>query len=270
MARVAEADGFCGTRGLTAPVAERLEGAVEAVPTEASAQAVRAFRGASGTATIRGAPRSLELSSAAAVTFYLDVEVTMRSVGRLAQAVADTGDLQEANRALNKLGVSTELDGEVRRGPPNTEAERAKLWTAMRAIVFEQNGGPEVLESRRFRPRPGEGEVLVEVEAIGVNYRDVYEREGHGYGSEPPASSASRVPDGSPTRGTGRLGRGSGQLRRARGRRRERSCRCPTRSPPSSGRGAAPRYDRALPGFRSYPIEEGDWVLVHAAAGGVG
>ena len=113
LARVAEADGFCGTRGLTAPVAERLEGAVEAVPTEASAQAVRAFRGASGTATIRGGARSLELSSAAAVTFYLDVEVTMRSVGRLAQAVADTGDLQEANRALNELGVRTELDGEV-------------------------------------------------------------------------------------------------------------------------------------------------------------
>jgi hypothetical protein len=113
LARVAEADGFCGTRGLTAPVAERLEGAVEAVPTEASAQAVRAFRGAAGTATIRGGARSVELTSAAAVTFYLDVDVTMRSVGRLAQAVADTGSLQEANRALNELGVRTELDGEV-------------------------------------------------------------------------------------------------------------------------------------------------------------
>jgi hypothetical protein len=113
LARVAEADGFCGTRGLTAPVAERLEGAVQAVPTEASAQAVRAFRGASGTATIRGGARSLELSSAAAVTFYLDVDVTVRSVGRLARAVADAGDLQEANRALNELGLRTELDGEV-------------------------------------------------------------------------------------------------------------------------------------------------------------
>ena len=54
----------------------------------------------------------------------------------------------------------------------------------MRAIVFERNGGPEVLELRDVpAPTPGEGEVLVDVEAIGVNYRDVYEREGGGYGS---------------------------------------------------------------------------------------
>jgi NADPH:quinone reductase len=33
----------------------------------------------------------------------------------------------------------------------------------------------------------GEGEVLVNVEAVGVNYRDVYEREGNGYGTPPPA-----------------------------------------------------------------------------------
>ena len=27
-------------------------------------------------------------------------------------------------------------------------------------------------------PEPGDGELLVAVEAVGVNYRDVYEREG--------------------------------------------------------------------------------------------
>src|SRR3984885_5396048 len=58
----------------------------------------------------------------------------------------------------------------------------------MRAIVFERNGGPEVLALRDVpAPTPGEGEVLVDVEAIGVNYRDVYEREGRGYGSSAPA-----------------------------------------------------------------------------------
>jgi hypothetical protein len=113
LARVAAAGGLCGSRGLTAPVAERMEGAVAAVPTEASAQAVRAFRGASGTATIRGGARSLELSSAAALTFYLDVGITVRSVGRLARAVLDAGSLREANSALNELGVRTELDGET-------------------------------------------------------------------------------------------------------------------------------------------------------------
>src|SRR5271170_1029350 len=58
----------------------------------------------------------------------------------------------------------------------------------MRAIYFERNGGPEVLEVRDLpNPTAGDGEVLVDVEAVGVNYRDVYERNGGGYGSPPPA-----------------------------------------------------------------------------------
>jgi hypothetical protein len=113
LALVAAEGGLCGARGLTAAVAERLEGAVAVVPTEASAQAVRAFRGGSGLATIRGGARSLELTSAAALTFYLDVEVTFRAVGRLAQAVADAETLKQASLALNELGLRTELDGEL-------------------------------------------------------------------------------------------------------------------------------------------------------------
>ena len=107
---VAAAGGFGGARGLTDRVAQRLEQAMELVPTEASAQAVRAYRGASGLATIRGGTRTLELSPVAALTFYLDVEVTIATAGRLATALADAADLQEANAALNALGVRTELD----------------------------------------------------------------------------------------------------------------------------------------------------------------
>ena len=107
---VAAAGGLSGARGLTEPVAQRLEQAMELVPTEASAQAVRAYRGASGQATIRGGTRTLELSPVAALTFYLDVEVTMRTSGRLATALSDASTLLEANAALNALGVRTELD----------------------------------------------------------------------------------------------------------------------------------------------------------------
>jgi hypothetical protein len=107
---VAAAGGLGGARGLTEPVAQRLEQAMELVPTEASAQAVRAYRGASGQATIRGGTRTLELSPVAAVTFYLDVGVTMRTSGRLATALSDASTLLEANAALNALGVRTELD----------------------------------------------------------------------------------------------------------------------------------------------------------------
>jgi hypothetical protein len=110
---VAIAGGLGGARGLTEPVVERLERAMQLVPTEASAQAVRAFRGASGSAVIRGGTRTLELTPAAALTFYLDVAVTYREAGRLAHALADASSLEMANRALNSLGVRTELDYEL-------------------------------------------------------------------------------------------------------------------------------------------------------------
>jgi hypothetical protein len=107
---VAAAGGLAGVRGLTEPVAQRLEAAIELVPTEASAQAVRAFRGVRGPVTIRGGARTFELSVAAAATYYLDVEVTFRTAGRLARAVAGAASLQAANQALRGLGVHSELD----------------------------------------------------------------------------------------------------------------------------------------------------------------
>jgi hypothetical protein len=107
---VAAAGGWCGVRGLTDAAATRVEQAVELVPTEASAQAVRAFRGAHGPVAIRGGAQTFDLSVVAAATFYLDVEVTYTSVGRLARAVAAADSLEAANRALGELGVRTELD----------------------------------------------------------------------------------------------------------------------------------------------------------------
>ena len=56
----------------------------------------------------------------------------------------------------------------------------------MRAVVVTGSGGPEVLEVREEpAPEPGAGQVLVDVEAVGVNYRDIYEREGYGGYSSP-------------------------------------------------------------------------------------
>ena len=56
----------------------------------------------------------------------------------------------------------------------------------MRAVVIREAGGADVLELRDVpEPAAGDGQVRVAVEAIGVNYRDVYEREGR-YGGELP------------------------------------------------------------------------------------
>src|SRR5260370_6474653 len=58
----------------------------------------------------------------------------------------------------------------------------------MRAVVYETHGGPDVLDYREVPdPAPADGQVLVHVEAAGVNFRDVYEREGREYALQPPA-----------------------------------------------------------------------------------
>jgi NADPH:quinone reductase len=49
----------------------------------------------------------------------------------------------------------------------------------MQAIRIVKHGGPDVLEVVDVpAPEPATGQLLVDVAAVGVNYRDVYEREG--------------------------------------------------------------------------------------------
>jgi NADPH2:quinone reductase len=143
----------------------------------------------------------------------------------------------------------------------------------MRAIVFERNGGPEVLELREVpAPDPGEGEVLVDVEAIGVNYRDVYERNGGGYGSEPPAiigvEGAGKIRDSGERVAWAHV---AGSYAEQIADPRERLVPIPDRVSTEVAaavllQGMTAHYLAA----DSYPIAPGDWVLVHAAAGGVG
>jgi len=142
----------------------------------------------------------------------------------------------------------------------------------VRAIVFDRNGGTEVLEPRDMpEPMPGDGEVLVEVESVGVNYRDVYERRG-GYGSPPPAilgveGAGTVVETAERVAWVNVPGSYAERVAAPRDR------LVPVPDAVSSDSAAA----AALQGMTahylaadSYPIEPGDWVLVHAAAGGVG
>ena len=49
----------------------------------------------------------------------------------------------------------------------------------MRAIQIKTTGGPEVMEVVEVpTPKPGAGQVLVKIEASGVNFIDTYLREG--------------------------------------------------------------------------------------------
>ncbi len=153
----------------------------------------------------------------------------------------------------------------------------------MRAIVVTEHGGPEVLDLQdRPDPSPGPGELLVAVEAIGVNFRDVYEREGKG-------THVSETPHPAGVEGAGTVRAvGEGVTRFAAGDRVVWS-----NAPGSYAEQVLVSEDAAvgLPdGISSeiaaaailqgttahylatstYPIQAGDWLIVHAAAGGVG
>ena len=143
----------------------------------------------------------------------------------------------------------------------------------MRAIVFERNGGPEVLEVKDvLAPEPGPDEVLIDVEAVGVNYRDVYERRGGGYGSPPPAiigvEGAGRIRDtGERVAWAHVAGSYAEQIAAPREK------LVPVPDSVATEVAAAALWQGMTAYYLatdSYPIHPGDRVLVHAGAGGVG
>ena len=153
----------------------------------------------------------------------------------------------------------------------------------MRAIVVSRHGGPEVLEpGDRPDPTPGPGQLLVEVAAAGVNFMDVYGREGRApYNGPlpwvPGAEGAGRV---------AAVGEGVDEFApgatvawsRAPGSYAEKVL-VPAQAavPVPDGVGADVAAAVMLQGMTAhylctdtYPVAPGDVVVVHAAAGGVG
>ena len=153
----------------------------------------------------------------------------------------------------------------------------------MRAIVVTEHGGPEVLDLQdRPDPSPGPGELLVAVEAIGVNFRDVYEREGKGtHVSEPPhpagvegAGTVSAVGDGVTHFSEGdRVVWSNAPGSYAEQVVVSEDAAVGVPDGVSSELAAAAILQGTTAHYlatSTYPIQEGDWVIVHAAAGGVG
>jgi NADPH:quinone reductase len=57
----------------------------------------------------------------------------------------------------------------------------------MKAVVVTRSGGPEVLEVRDIpEPQPGPGEIVVRVEAVGINFADTMSTRGTYSGTPPP------------------------------------------------------------------------------------
>jgi NADPH2:quinone reductase len=151
----------------------------------------------------------------------------------------------------------------------------------MRAIVVTAIGGSEVLELQDVPdPVAAPGTLVVQVEAAGVNFRDVYERNGT-YPTQPPfiagAEGAGTVIE---------VGEGVTEFRvgdrvvwsTAQGSYAER-VQVPARAavpvPPgiSSETAAAVFLQGVTAQYlatSTYPVGDGDVAVVHAAAGGVG
>ena len=153
----------------------------------------------------------------------------------------------------------------------------------MRAITIEQNGGPEVLKlTEQTLPDPSAGEVQVTLRYAGLNFVDVYQRQG---GRQAPALPAVLGKEGVGTV-TG-LGEGDSGLRlgqrvafgTASGGAYAERVNLPARhlapvpDEVSDEQAAAVMLQGMTAHYLAYsafPLSAGDLAVVHAAAGGVG
>ena len=152
----------------------------------------------------------------------------------------------------------------------------------MRAIVIRSKGGPDVLElSDEPEPTPGADELLVAVEAVGVNYRDVYEREGRGaaYGRAPVPRIIGAEGAGTVLQGAGEFAAGDRVAWAAADGSYAEQAAVPVAQAVKVPDGTSSELAAAaiLQGMTAhylshstYPVQRDDITLAHAAAGGVG
>lgn len=144
----------------------------------------------------------------------------------------------------------------------------------MQAVVIERTGGPEVLTvGTAPEPVPGEGGVLVDVAAVGVNFRDVYEREGRPPYTQP-LPAVVGIEGAGTVVGTGErvawLGVSGSYASRVAA---HRELLVPVPDGVDTEVAAAAMLQGCTAHYLatdSYPVAAGDWTVVHSAAGGVG
>jgi NADPH2:quinone reductase len=152
----------------------------------------------------------------------------------------------------------------------------------MHAITVSSFGGPEAFEvTERERPSPGPGQVLVDVSVAGVNYMDVYQRTGatpvkapFGAGVEGVgvvAEVGSDVADLTAGQRVGWFSGGQGSFADSVLVDAARAVVVPDGVEDEVAAAALMQGVTAhYLATDAYPVQPGDTVLVHAAAGGVG
>jgi NADPH:quinone reductase len=151
----------------------------------------------------------------------------------------------------------------------------------IRALVVTRNGGSDVLEvQQRPTPQPGPGQLLVQVAASGINFIDVYRREGIYPGQTPfvlggeCAGQVIAVGDGVTSFAVGDVvatAVAGGTHAEAAVIEAAQAVTVPHGLDPQVAAAVMLQGMTAHYLVRStYAVREGDTVLVHAAAGGVG
>jgi hypothetical protein len=113
--KIAREGGLLGSWGITNDALRELEEVVEIVPTEASRLPVEAAKGIFDRITIRSGRRSVSVSIISTITFYLSPSVVFEKISKPARTICGCRSLAEANEALHRLGLKTELDYELER-----------------------------------------------------------------------------------------------------------------------------------------------------------
>lgn len=108
LSAVAARGGLLGAWGLTPRVTHELDEVIAVVETEASRLPVEAARGELGERTIRDGTRSLRLTAASTVTFYLSPGAVAAG-SEPVSLVRGATSLGAADRALREAGYTTEL-----------------------------------------------------------------------------------------------------------------------------------------------------------------
>ena len=151
----------------------------------------------------------------------------------------------------------------------------------MKAIQIRKNGGPEVMELTDLPvPEAAAGQVVVQVEAAGVNFIDVYQRNGlypvqlpYVLGMEG-SGSVSQVGSGVDTLAVGdRVAwtAGPGTYAQSVAIPAEKLVKVPEAiGLPQAAAAMLQGMTAHYLALDTYPIQKGDTVLIHAAAGGVG
>jgi NADPH2:quinone reductase len=142
----------------------------------------------------------------------------------------------------------------------------------MRAVVLRETGGPEQLELAEVPdPEPGDGEVLLQVRAAGINFADVLVRQGR-YPQPPelPTIAGSEVAGEVDGRRVMALPSGGGYAEKVAVAERQ-LVPLPDAASFEEGAGFLLTFLTAwIPLTRQVRVGDGSVVLVHAGSGGVG